>query len=807
MMRCHLFGIGLSFCLCAGAFAAPQLTPRASAVAVFRTEGKVTGAGDLATPAGGTCTLEYPVGGKAPAVVLDFGPAGVGGYAVFTVSAMNGTPVVRLAYATHPDGICPTGDFTRETRAAYMGLSTELPVLPANLNRHELYVVRHTGKYIAPLVQGLTRYVLVTLDTPGTSVTIDSFAMANPDVFNNEPARGSFRCSDDRWNRLWAASVRTIQLSSFPNADAWKTIDGFLLPRKLTTSGEIGLTRQPVEPADGTVETRFEFDANPHAPESFGLFCRAKDERNGLAVMLDQPNLLALSYFADGRENLIHTRELGEPLQAGRNYGLAVVLQGNRVTVKLDGRTVDEAFVPPAAGGRVGFRTPKESWPVVDSIRVKDAAGTLVFQDEFEAGLDGWEFARTLPYLADGAKRDRLIWSGDLYWAERNCFYAYANDRFLRGSLQMLAFNQTPEGYVEACPYAENVVPPASGDYGTFQSDEFAAWLIPVAADYLLYTGDRATLRGIWPAIEKLLGYLDRSMGPDGLFRQRYETSKFAYSPYLGLGVTDSRAYMNILVWACRRDAAFLAETLGQPDVAKRLRVAADALKDRINAAFWDDAGGCFRESRENKAFSGQANSFALSIGFASDAQAKRIEPSLKVVWDPMKFQSLVSRGKFEYGYAAAGFRALTDCPNWLKLVSPDWKGLALTPESLFLNRKGWGDEAHPDTAIAGILSSYILGVVPTEPGFARFVFKPRLLNGAIAWAEGAVPIPNGGMIQAAWHLDGRALTLSLTVPAGTIADIGLPPCVSLTLDGAKVSELKALGTGKHAIAAVLQGK
>ena len=34
-----------------------------------------------------------------------------------------------------------------------------------------------------------------------------------------------------------------------------------------------------------------------------------------------------------------------------------------------------------------------------------------------------------------------------------------------------------------------------------------------------------------------------------------------------------------------------------------------------------------------------------------------------------------------------------------------------------------------------------------------------------------------------------------------------LAHCVSLTLDGAKVSELKALGTGKHAIAAVLQGK
>ncbi len=93
---------------------------------------------------GHSVSLDWRKGGDQPVEVIDFGPQTVGGYAVFEVadfiSAADGAlPVLRLSYATHPDGLSPTGDFSRETHATY--LHVDNLVLPANINRHELYTI------------------------------------------------------------------------------------------------------------------------------------------------------------------------------------------------------------------------------------------------------------------------------------------------------------------------------------------------------------------------------------------------------------------------------------------------------------------------------------------------------------------------------------------------------------------------------------------------------------------------------------------------------------------------------------------
>jgi hypothetical protein len=149
------------------------LTPtsdRVAPVGVLRQEGKVESAEAMLAGDGQSCRLSFEKGGVKPVVVLDFGKQSVGGYAVFTVTAKTGAPVVRLSYACHPDGTGETGDFTRESSARYMGPTVDLPVLPANINRHEIYSIPRTGEFIAPLIQGQARYVRVQLDSPETAV-------------------------------------------------------------------------------------------------------------------------------------------------------------------------------------------------------------------------------------------------------------------------------------------------------------------------------------------------------------------------------------------------------------------------------------------------------------------------------------------------------------------------------------------------------------------------------------------------------------------------------------------------------------
>jgi alpha-L-rhamnosidase len=773
-----------------------QLTPKTewvTPVAVLRTEGQVQAVEALMNEDGKSCRLAYAPKGVKPVAILDFGKGSVGGYAVFTVTATSGRPVVRLAYANHPDGITETGDFTRETSARYLGKDVDLPVLPGNVNRHETYTIPRTGRYIAPLLQGQARYVRVQLDTPGTSVEIDAVAMVNSEVYDRRPADGAFLCSDERLNKLWAISTWTLQIASFPNHDAWKTVDGWLLPRKLEQGDDVGLSQSTSEWGDMTVETTFELRVNPHHVSAAGVAFRAKDKKNAYLVEVALDGTFRLLCRQDGKDSVLSERRLAAPFTDGTRYRLAIEARGQTLTTRLDGVVIDETRNDAFASGRVGFYTPKEKWPIFDNIRVADSKGRTLLWDDFSGDLSKWQFTRTLSFVADGAKRDRLVWSGDLYFAQRSAYYAFARPTYLRDSLKMLAFNQTPEGYLHASPYPERSVPPPSGDYGPFPSDEFAAWLIPVAWDHLLYTDDVVTLRELWPAITRLLGYLDSHRGENGLFVPRPETSKHAGN--LNPGDVRTRAYMNILLWGTYRDAARIADRLGLKKEREVALQKAEAVKQALYGLLWDEAAGSFKEALESPRFGPEANALALSMGLVTHEQALRIAPQFKKIGHG-KFQSLASRGKFEYGFGQSGLQALLD-HNWLKLLDESWKGAWTTTECMGMITRGWGDESHPDTAIAGHFSAYVLGVRPTSPGYRHFLVKPQPTR-EVRWAKGLVPTPHGA-IASSWELTDTALKLSLKVPGGTRATVVLPEGGAVTVNGAP-GAIRDLKAGVYAI-------
>ena len=162
-------------------------------------------------------TLSYPAGGKPQVLRLDFGEASTGGYAVFDVASAKGSPVMRVAYANHPDGLGEKGCFSRETSARYLGPTFDIPALPGNINRHEIYRICRTGRFVAPLIQGQQRYARIQLDTPGTEVTLSSFKIENAEVFRDGKFQGGFSCSDPRLDRLWQISAWTCQIAAFPN--------------------------------------------------------------------------------------------------------------------------------------------------------------------------------------------------------------------------------------------------------------------------------------------------------------------------------------------------------------------------------------------------------------------------------------------------------------------------------------------------------------------------------------------------------------------------------------------------------------
>ena len=377
-------------------------------------------------------TRKYGVGGEQPVVAYDYGPQCAGGYAIVDVKGFKGmNPVLRLSYSTHPDGLRETGDFTRRGCADYLGPTFDNPVLPANVNRFELYTITRTGTYIAPLIQGQERYVRVQLETPGTEVELGALEIRNTGVFLTERPAGYFRCSDERVNRAWDMSAWTCQIASFPNGDAWRTVDGRLLPRKLENGSPVGLCERVLRDGDGIWASDFELRTNPHFNSAMGLLLRANDEDNGIVVVASQPAFVQILRRRGGVNTVLRQKIVDEPIVDGVKHRLEVVVSGVNVAVHFDGKRITDVDVPDIGlGGRCGIYTEKEWWPVVENFVVCDGTGNEIYRDDFSGSddlgrLDGWSYTRAFRYMADGAKRDRLVWIGDLWWAQRTCFYAY----------------------------------------------------------------------------------------------------------------------------------------------------------------------------------------------------------------------------------------------------------------------------------------------------------------------------------------------------------------------------------------------
>ena len=557
-----------------------------------------------------------------------------------------------------------------------------------------------------------------------------------------------------------------VHSSSVPFTLEWK--QGEPAPVKLLDFGPDGVGGYPVvlaEAMGGKARLRLSYGCVPEIGDG-GDFSRATSARY-LGPAVDLPILPA----SVDRFDVISVTNAGvyaAPLQQGLVRYVRVRLENPGTAVKV-------------AAVKFENRGTHSTEPAVGSFACSDVALSELWRASVRTCSLAAIPERTEPlrvvtsrtnallgaahaFLADGAKRDRLVWSGDLWWAQFNMYAAFAHDSpYMPGSLRMLAENQTPKGYIQACPYPESHGPLANEDYGPFQSDEFAAWFVPVLASHYLYTGDLKLVNELYPNVERLVGYLLSYTNADGVFEQRTETSKHANDLAFGTKSTHHRSYMNVLLWRVFGDAAFLADAVGKSADAVRWRTASARSEAAVRRRFMRK-DGLLSSSLEDARVGAEANALALSLGFFSKAEAEKAFAALNPIKHG-KFQLLLVRGAFAYGMPDEALKRIRE-HNWLKAVARGWKGAHTTSECMnHPTRPTWGDEAHPDTALAGDLTAGILGVRPLAPGYSRFEFRPGAAK-EIEWAKGVVPTPSGP-IRVEWRREGGKITTKLSAPPG----------------------------------------
>jgi hypothetical protein len=389
--------------------------------------------------------------------------------------------------------------------------------------------------------------------------------------------------------------------------------------------------------------------------------------------------------------------------------------------------------------------------------------------------------------LVDGAKRDRLIWTGDLGPMGAGTYVGTGNGAAVRDSLSSLAYFQMKNGYIPACSPGPLPGRVASGFFG-----DYTAWWVVCLYQYYLHTGDGETAREYFPQVKRALSYM-RSQCKGGLFRQN---PRNMFEWCFTVVRRGRPSYTNIMYYWALNSASHLAHEIGEESVSAGYVSRAFRLGEGIERALFDEERGVYVDtSSDRERVPQDANSLAIVSGLIYDpgTAAVALDYLKDTMWEEWGSANVdIPYYRFTPGigphnrrvvpfmnnYEALARFAAGDDDGALELIRRCWGGMVdQEPNTTFWEWKG------PDGGVDGrfaslchgwsagatpLLSKYVLGIRPSEPGYRGFKVDPRL--GDLEWAEGRVPVP-GGFIEARVEKGAGKLNITVDMPAGHIIE------------------------------------
>jgi Bacterial alpha-L-rhamnosidase C-terminal domain/Bacterial alpha-L-rhamnosidase 6 hairpin glycosidase domain len=400
------------------------------------------------------------------------------------------------------------------------------------------------------------------------------------------------------------------------------------------------------------------------------------------------------------------------------------------------------------------------------------------------------------PSVLDGAKRDRAIWSGDLKIEGQGIADTLGTngDNYVKQSLLTLITSSKQGGGLNADTLF------VTGPY----SNSYSSWTLDAATTYYRNTGDTAFAEQVLPWLEGQLSYDTSLTDSDGLIvtGPQISTTNGGYDwDFYDGAKTGVVTEFNELYYQDLRDVAYIEASLGNAAKAASYNQTADHVRDEINANLFNPVTGTYYLSESDHSTLAQdANSLAVVLGIAPADTGPRILSALKALWGPhgsepfsgTTYSNLISpyitAYEVEADYLAGNTADAEQLLNltWDQMIDPEnpfytgtmWENIGpngTATEARTSLAHGWASGPTP------IMTSYVLGVQPVNPGYQTFTVAPHF--GSLQWAEGAVPTPYG-RIFVRWARDGFRFALTVAVPAHATAFIDLPGGHRVTLPG-----------------------
>ncbi|WP_307793215.1 family 78 glycoside hydrolase catalytic domain [Amycolatopsis sp. MtRt-6] len=409
------------------------------------------------------------------------------------------------------------------------------------------------------------------------------------------------------------------------------------------------------------------------------------------------------------------------------------------------------------------------------------------------------------------ARDERLGWTGDISIFAPTASYLSDMRAFLGKWLTDVRDEQKPTGSIPA------VVPATNGAF----DESGVGWedaLITVPYALWHAYSDTRVLRDNYDAMSRFFAYARASAGPDNL-----ETGRLTFftNDWLNLDDPSDQGVLGTAIWA--QDVRMMAEM-----AAAVGRTAEAAEYSRL----YEDVRAAFTKAyvaADGTVLGGSQTGYALALGMelitdpalrakAGEKYVAKLAQSdnhLKTgfIGTPWLLPALTNIGRDDLAYTLLSKK---DYPSWgyeigkgATTVWERWN--SIQPDGTFgpVDMNSFNHYAYG--AVADWMHQNIGGIRIKEAGYRKSVIEPRV-GGGLTHAEGAIDTVYGRLSNA-WALTGDGLTMTVTVPAGTTAEVVIPagnvtesgkpvrwaPGVSsVTYDAGKKATVVVVGSGTY---------
>lgn len=414
--------------------------------------------------------------------------------------------------------------------------------------------------------------------------------------------------------------------------------------------------------------------------------------------------------------------------------------------------------------------------------------------------------ASTTDVFVDCPWREHAFWMNDLLVINRASLAMFGPSEVHRHAFELAFSQQTADGWVSA------VVPDTIVDGRP--CDLFPAtnlFLFLMLEDYLLESGDAATVKKHLPNLQRILEAFEHTRAPgDALVRPVDGLVNF-YDWCFGLNgltfhtcresmlnslyVIALKTWMRLCAWLdfpcddewCNQRIAEVAEAIR----TEFYRADAGVLEDTALAIETDGT----EPHRPVRVRSELAQALALLSGVWTSEENHRFLSALhghSLLECDLYLSALVLRALCETDGERGAAEVISRIRrHWGKVVR---HGFAAIPEAVVhqFGKAAFqeaGSLCHPFASVPAVFfREVILGLRPLEPGFRRFAFRPTPLD--LEYASGFAYTPYG-VIAARWEKTSQELEIHLTIPAGATAV--LPDGSELTGPTTKTADFKDL--------------